>query len=328
MWSLNRARARKLAPKRTLPKTKAALKRQLTELSRKVAARIGFERSSTPLNARMLGMVRVPGGVVERIVFESEPGMPIPSLLFLPRELRPERPVVVHASEAGKPTDTEPMSLPIRLMQWGWPVLSIDVRDTGETSVCTEVRGKKWRDFSDCRWRHDRLAIRALALGGSRPALRTLDVLRAVDLLQERAELRSRNVVVVGEGRGGIWALKAAAFDRRIKAVACLGMLASYKLLTENRYYNQLNHFWVPGVLLDYDIPDLPALIAPRPVWILDPIDHMSKRPSEASAGNWFRYSRGVYRVLGQPQGLIIARTAGSVASAAKRVAQLLQAAD
>lgn len=325
MFSLNRARARKLAPKRTVPKTKAALQRQLTQLSHKVAKRLGFARISTPLKPRATGAQRVPGGVIERLVFESEPGMPIPSLLFSPESSRPQRPLLVHASEAGKPTNTEQMSLPLGLMRLGYPVLSIDVRDTGETSVCRITPQRRWRDFNDCRWRRDCLAIRALALGRSRSAMRTLDIIRAVDLLQQRKDFKARAVVVVGEGRGGIWALKAAAFDPRIAGVVAVRMLASYKLLTENRYYNQFDHFWVPGALLDYDVTDLPALVAPRPVWILDPIDHMTMRLQEAPARKLFAYARGVYRLSGAKDALAVKRTAGSAVSVARQVSEMCQ---
>jgi len=328
MFSLNSARARKLAPKRAVPRTKAELKRQLVKLRRTVAKRICFQSASTPLKSETLRVQKMPGGAVESLVFESEPGIPVPALLFLPEKGRPDSAVVVHAGERGKPAELEPASLPVRLARSGHPVLSIDVRDTGETSLRPITnednwppKSRNWRNFNGTRWDHDLLAVRALALGRSRSAMRTLDIIRAVDLVQKRPDLGKRPVVIAGEGRGGIWAMKAAAFDARIAAVAAIRTLPSYRLLTDNRYYNQFGHFWVPGALLDYDVGDLPALVAPRPVWILDPVGQMTRRLTETKTKRSFKYARGAYALLGHPDALVIQRTAGTPASLARHVA-------
>jgi len=325
MFSLNRARARRLAPKRTVPRDPDKLREDLLQLRRKVAERIGFVTCTTPLEPKTLGVKKVPGGMIERLFFESEPGIPIPSLFFKPHDLRSQTPVVVHVDEKGKPTNLERKSIPVQLFKRGYPVISIDVRDTGETSCCPIIPQKRWRDFNRSRWQHDLLAIRCLGIGRTRSAMRVLDVIRTVELLREYYAFKDRKIIVVGEGRGGIWALKAALFEERINGAAAIRMLASYRLLTENRYYNQFEHFWTPGVLLDYDIVDLPALLATRPVWILDPIDHMSRRIEEEEAKKLFSYAREVYKTLGQLNSLIIKRTGGSVASVTRQLVLLLK---
>ena len=330
MQKLNALRARELAPKRAVPKTRAALKKQLDALRRKVKERICFRRARTPLKAKTVRTQKMPGGVIESLVFDSEPGMPVPALLFVPSDPRPGAPVVVHASDAGKPVAPGPATLPVRLARRGFPVLSIDVRDTGETSIgpITDEdnwppKTRNWRNFNGTRWSHDLLAIRALGIGRSRSAMRVLDVIRTVDLVRERDDLRDRPIVVAGEGRGGIWAMKAAAFDKRIAAAAAIGTLASYRMLTDNPEYNQFEHFWMPGALLDYDVPDLPALVAPRPVWILDPVDQMTRRLTDARARRLLAYPRDVYRVL-RPNAFVVKRTAGTTTSVAKQLAALL----
>ena len=81
----------------------------------------------------------------------------------------------------------------------------------------------------------------------------------------------------------------------------------------------------MPGALLDYDVPDLPALVAPRPVWIIDPIDHMSRRLSEAQAKRHFAYARGAYSLLERAGDLEIQRTAGTDASTVRLLADLMR---
>ena len=332
MQTLNAKRAKKRAPKRTLPKTRSALRRRLDALRRTVKKRICFAGSSAPLKTASRGVLRPDDTLtIEKLVFQSEPGIPVPGLLFLPADCVADAPVVVHAAEQGKPRSLDPLPLPARLARRGVPVLSIDVRDTGETSTGGfddsdnwPAKSRDWRAFNGTRWLHDQLAIRALSIGRSRSAMRVLDLLRAVDVIRGRAGLKGRPVILVGEGRGGIWAMKAAAFDRRIAGAAAVGTLASYRMLTDHPYYNQFEHFWVPGALLDYDVPDLPALVAPRPVWLLDPVDQMTRRLGEATARKLFTYARRVYEALGSSDALVVRRTAGTSASQARSLADFL----
>jgi cephalosporin-C deacetylase-like acetyl esterase len=328
MQKLNAERVAERAPKRTVPKTKAAAKKQLDALRRAVRRRIGFVGCDEPLNAHTVGVREIDGGQVELLVFESEPGIPIPSLCFVPDGCPGDAPVVVHVSEAGKPTTLGPQSLPVRLMRTGLPVLSIDVRDAGETSVCEidnrdnwPEKTRNWRDFNGTRWTHDVLAIRSWGFGRTRSGMRVLDVLRAVDLAGELPGFRSRRVVAVGEGRGGVWVLKAAAFDTRVVAVAAVKMLASYRFITDHVEFNQFEHFFVPGALLDYDLPDLPALVAPRPVLLLNTVDGMSKPLSDAAARRAFAFARDAHDAL--DGAFTLARVAGP-ASVAKRVAGIV----
>ena len=264
---------------------------------------------------------------MERLVYESEPDMPIPSLLFTPRTPRAHAPVVVHACEEGKPGAVEPATLPVLLARKGFPVLSIDARDTGEGALCeipafpARSNGKLCAYHPEL-WRREQLAIRALGLGRSRSAMRALDIIRAGDLLEERG-LSDEGYVVVGEGRLGVCALKAAAFDARTAAVAAVRTLASYRMITDNPYYNQFQHFWTPGALKDYDIPDLPALVAPRPVAFIAAVDHMTRRVEKTELRRRFAYARAAYAAAGHPGGLILA-PAPRLSSICRRVVDLL----
>jgi hypothetical protein len=154
-------------------------------------------------------------------------------------------------------------------------------------------------------WRHELLAIRALGVGRTRSGMRVLDILRAGDWLNSRG-LLGRGFAVVGEGRLGIEALKAAALDPRVVAVAAVRTLASYRLITDNPYYNQFQHFWTPGALKDYDIPDLPALVAPRPVAFVGAVDQMTRPLGKADLARRFVWAKAAYALAGSPDALIL----------------------
>ena len=332
MQQINAARVEKLAPKRKAGKTPGALASQLNALRKRVSERNGFRAEPSELNTRVVGTAELDGVTVERLVFESEPGMPVPALLFRPDNCPPQAPVVVHTGEGGKPQSTDERTLPARLAQGGLPVLSVDVRDTGETSLCEidhsdmwPEKGWTWRDFNGARWLHDRLAIRALSIGRSLPGMRALDVIRAVDLCERHDGLAGRPVLLAGEGAGGIWSMLAAALDERPAATVAIKALAAWRLITDNAEYNQFGHNWLPGALLDFDIPDLPALIAPRPVHVLDPLDQMSRRMTDRAARRTFRFARDVYRQKGAARAFHVGRTGATYPSLAKSVRELAE---
>jgi cephalosporin-C deacetylase-like acetyl esterase len=310
MCSLNRVRARRIAPVRVVPTSDEARLKQRAALLAALKARLGFKRVQGALHSKSLGVWQMGDLDVEPVVFESEPDMPVAALLLTPKALRAGSPVVVHACEEGKPKDLAPDRLPVFLARQGFRVLSIDVRDTGEGALCEcppfpDRHRKGLCAYIPELFRREMLAIRALGIGRSRSGMRVLDILRAGDWLKERG-LLGKGFAVVGEGRLGIEALKAAAFDPRVVAVAAVRALASYRLITDNPYYNQFQHFWTPGALKDYDIPDLPALVAPRPVAFISAVDHMSRPVSKAELQKRFAWAKAAYSVAGRPDALIL----------------------
>ena len=107
--------------------------------------------------------------------------------------------------------------------------------------------------------------------------MRTLDLIKGIDFVSSLDHLKGRKIVLLGEGLGGLWALLAASYDPRVSGVVTVGTLPSYQLLLKSKYYNVWGYFWTPGVLCDFDIPDLARLVSPRPqVWI-DPVDVLGR---------------------------------------------------
>ena len=311
MCSLNRARAERVTPRRETPVSGNARLKQRQALLAALTARLGFERVTGALHARSRGLSRMGTLDVEPFVFESEPNMPIPALLLTPKHPREGVPTVIHACEDGKPKTLNPDLLPVFLARHGFRVLSIDVRDTGEGALgdsppFPEHHRKGMCAYIPELWRREMLAIRALGVGRSRSGMRVLDIIRAGDWLESRG-LPEGGFAVVGEGRLGVEALKAAALDARVTAVAAVRTLASYRLITDNAYYNQCQHFWTPGALKDYDVPDLPALVAPRPVGLVGAVDHMTRTMGKADLLKRFSWAKAAYAVAGSPDGLVLA---------------------
>jgi hypothetical protein len=77
----------------------------------------------------------------------------------------------------------------------------------------------------------------------------------------------------------------AAAFEPRIRKVAAEDAAPSYvSIATSKEYPSDTIAIAVPGVLHDFDLPDLRKLIAPR---ALDLIDRSSGQAFRGAYGTW-----------------------------------------
>jgi len=82
---------------------------------------------------------------------------------------------------------------------------------------------------------------------------------------------------------GAVWSLFAAAIDPRTISVTIRNVLGSFRSLTEHGRYQHSPSQFIPGLLKRFDLPQVAGAIAPRPLTILNPLDHL-KKPLEATA--------------------------------------------
>jgi len=184
--------------------------------------------------------------------------------------------------------------LPFNLAKNGFIVLAIDVRGIGETSPTPALGMTKFTSYTPLLWTHDMLAIDCASFESTTLGLRTLDVIRGIDLLYSRDDLKGKKIVVAGEGLGGLWTLLASVYDSRITGVVTIGTLPSYMMLLTNKFYNVWGYFYVPGALSDFDIPDLARLVSPKPqIWI-DPVNALGQKLDLKSASSFIGANRNL----------------------------------
>jgi cephalosporin-C deacetylase-like acetyl esterase len=119
--------------------------------------------------------------------------------------------------------------------------------------------------------------LRAIAVGKTLVGMRVDDTIRAVSWLASRGDVDPSSVAVRGTGALGLVALHAAALDDRITSVALAKTLVSYRMALEAELHRNLSESLIPGVLTRYDVGDLIATIAPRPVVVEDPVDALGQ---------------------------------------------------
>jgi len=329
--TLNAALAEKLRRPRPLPGNQEALEQTLAQVRDAVQKRIGLrlpqERSAPECTSH--GTFDGEDFVAEILLIESEPAVQLPALWLQPKPGNDRGPVVLHVSEEGKPGAATQPSLALALARAGHSVLSLDVRGAGETDPRDREKLRPLTRYDAVQFRFDSCAVRAAQLGTTLLAMRTLDVVRALDYLAAREGLADRPVVLVGEGLGGVWGLAAAAFDARAAAVVCVKTVPSYRLIVGSQYYASRDYFWVPGALESFDLPDLAALVAPRVLAWIDPVDAMLEPLDAKRFDAYCDWPRGVYLRLEAPARLQFRRTAGATAEdTARQVIEILDRVD
>ena len=231
-----------------------------------VLSLIGYHRSESPLHLRGFGPIERAGYRIEKLVFESEPGILVPSLLYIPEGGgRKSAVVLVHGrGKAAANSHAEP------LVRAGRIVLSIDARGFGETRSQSDENGSDWTTY----FGEFEGAMTAILMNRTLTGMRALDITRAVDVLAARDDVLRESICGLGVEGGAIPLLHAAAADPRIRQLGLERMLLSYQSVVDRQINQGVFEHVIPGVLKAYDLPDLAGLLN-RQIWLVDAVDPM-----------------------------------------------------
>jgi cephalosporin-C deacetylase-like acetyl esterase len=260
-----------------------------------IAALIHFRKSTAPLSVRQLVTTPRKGYQVEKLEFVSEPGIYVPTWVFVPERRATGKPVLLFASEAGKEAAGMEFGLYEKLARQGHLIVTIDVRGIGETRPphAPSLAGPpRFRHLFDT---DTAMAYMAWFMDESLFGMRVHDVVRSVDYVLSRTDVAPTGLRLVGQGAGALWALYAAALDPRISSVVAERGLVSYRSLARADRYTHGAGIFIRGVLKHFDLPRVAAAIAPRPLTLLSPVDAM-KRPLPATlAQEAYRFTAQAY---------------------------------
>lgn len=238
--SLNRKLAEQMHGRR-------ASTRPSTSLPSLVRARLNVHAPAASLTTRSFGEIGRDGYRIERLTLETEPGITVPALLFVPaRRTGGQSPATLCLDAKGKQACEADLAAAALKGELG---LAIDPRGWGESAAPVSQRGGYGAAYQTF--------MRAFLLGRTIPGLQVVDVLRAVDYLRSRPDADPNQITVRGAGNAGVLALYAGTLDARIAKVQAPGHLESYLWLAQQPVHEGYLDVIVPGVLKDFDIPDM-----------------------------------------------------------------------
>lgn len=200
-------------------------------------------------------------GRIERWRLRLNNAQDVPALLLHPAGVAPRGVVLYNHAHgnrfeigkdellAGRPALQSPPYGPV-LQALGWAVLAIDHAGFGERQEPGERA----------------LVKQALWHGETLWGRRVHDTLAALDWLRVQPAFETLPVVTLGLSMGSTMAIWAAALDPRIDACIDLCCAAEYdSLLASGGFDRHGEYFFVPGLLREFSLAEINALIAPRP---------------------------------------------------------------
>ena len=232
-------------------------------LRQKLRESLGFERLPWPpnLRARHVGTLERQGYRIEKLVWQTLPGVEVPAHLYLPADGKTGAPGIIFYNGHWWPdSKTRPdfQAFCINMARLGFVVLTFDPFGQGE-------RGQSARD-------HRR--TEALLAGVSQQGIAEYETRYALEYLLSRKEVDPKRIGITGASGGGYNTWMTVALDDRIKvAVPVVGTSDFYEQMTAVRpldWYrgNEHCHF-VPGLMRYANNHELLAMAAPRPVMIV-----------------------------------------------------------
>lgn len=282
-----------------LAQLKASRLTRPADLPGKVREVIRYEPPSGPLQVTSYGAITRSGYRIEKLIYESEPGIFIPSLLYVPDAGASKKAAVLMVTGDGKAASASEAE---QFAASGTVVLSIDMRGTGETRVDTDVNSREFDhyfgDFNNI--------MTALLVGKTMAGMRALDISRGVDVLTSRKEVDPNQVYGYGKDEGALPLLYATVLDGRIRRVMLDGMLVSYESVVNSRVNRRILEGVAPGMLKYYDLQDLVAAMAPRDVWIVNGTDPMGHELPGSEVTKEYRRALEAFSQQGAAQAIHI----------------------
>ena len=245
-------------------------------LRRKLRDLLGYAtQPKTPLNARQVWRREHSLGVIEKIIFTSEPYADVPAYVCLPKNARPPYPFMIclqghttgmHVSIGVEREDeTKAMDVPgdrdfaLGCMARGIAALCIEQRAFGE-------RREQAQQQVSSHGCHD-AALQALLAGKTLIGERVYDVERGIDTLAARGDADMRRIGVMGNSGGGTTTIYAAALLPRLAFAMPSCSFCTFRDSIGGIYHCADNY--VPGILKVADMADVLGLFAPRPVVVV-----------------------------------------------------------
>jgi cephalosporin-C deacetylase-like acetyl esterase len=297
IYSLILRKQATLPPERKAPADSTQLASYRNTITKEIREVIRYRPADQPLAPRHASTTPRKGYKIEKVEFLAEPGIYIPAWVYLPDAGARDRVAILYVSTASRESDGMEFGILEQLTLKGHTVVAIDVRGVGSTTPphVDDERGEFHQvDGYDCA-----LTYMAWEFDQDLFGMRVLDVVRSIDYVLSRPDVDSTGVRLVGRGTGALWALFAAALDTRVRAMVSDEGLLSYRALTSVDRYLTESSLFVRDILTRFDLPQVAAAVADRPLAIVSPLGPMRDQVDLSTARRAYEWTAQVYGNLG-----------------------------
>ena len=250
----------------------AGLRKLQDELRQKLLQMIGgLPTEKTDLHAEITSKIPMDGFTIEKLVFQSLPGVYVTALVYVPNDHASKHPAVLVPAGHAADGKFHYQALSQRLAGRGYVVISWDPIGQGERSQFWDSKTQKSRYNLICA-EHAVMGNLAYLTGANLARWEVWDGIRAVDYLLTRPDVDGERISITGTSGGGTQTALIAALDPRIKVAVPSCYITSLPMRMANRIFvdpdgdpeQDLYGMISNGV----DHPGLLLLMYPRPVMV------------------------------------------------------------
>src|SRR5213080_1679738 len=250
---------------RELLKTQSELRQSLVQMIG------GLPDVKTDLRPRVTGRIQMDGFTIEKLIFQSLPGVYVTALVYLPDDHSKKHPAVLVPAGHAADGKFHYQALSQRLVERGYVVISWDPVGQGERSQFWDAKTGKSKYNLICG-EHTVMGNLAYLAGANLARWEIWDGIRAVDYLLTRPEVDGERISITGTSGGGTQAALIAALDQRIKVavpscyISALPMRISNRIFADPDSDPEQDLFGMISNGVDH--PGLLLLMYPRPVLV------------------------------------------------------------
>src|ERR1041385_3532091 len=231
----------------------------------------GLPTQRTPLHARITGQIAMEGYHIEKLIYESLPGIYVTALVYVPDDGPKKHPGILVPAGHSPSGKNYYQALCQRLVQHGYVVIAWDPVGQGERSQFWDAKNNKSRYNLICA-EHAILGNLAYLAGTNLLRWEIWDGIRAVDYLLTRPDVDPDRINITGTSGGGTQTANIAALDPRIKVAAPSCYITALPMRVYNRIFKDPDsdpEQDLYGMISEgVDHPGLFLMMYPRPVFI------------------------------------------------------------
>ena len=251
---------------------------------------VGYTKPENIDDAVFTGRYENDGYVIEKYFLKGETNSPIPFLLFIPNKITASP--IVYLNPKGKSSELDEVEW---FVKQGHTVLTADLIGFGEMKQEIFSRNKfsKFGEISDPQWGGP------VVTGISIVGIHAADIQRLVHFLKNKSGIKNKNILAVAKGDVAPALVHAAAFEKSFSKIALIEPLGSYASVVTNKFYkvNPMYPF-IPGILAEYDLPNIEAALAPSKLLIVNAKDQMGKELSQKMLDKNFAVVKVSYKKM------------------------------
>ncbi len=265
------------------------------EVRKKISSAFNLPQEKSPLHCTVVGSIETENYRIDKLIYESRPGIKISANLYVPHGVAQAPGVLFLAghSPLGKACDVYQRGM-VNLALNGYVVLAPDPSGQSERKLYYDTLAAA--DFGDhSTWDHNMAARQLELVGESYSSWCLWDAVRSLDCLLECPQVDPTRISVTGNSGGGNMGAFLTAVDARLHTAAPSCYLTTWEHNIENELpcCAEQEPPLLPG--LGCEMGDLLIAYAPRPTLVLGQEDDFFDARGTAET---FEEVKRFYRLL------------------------------